>query len=266
MISSFDVASAVERVAENEFVAQIPDGWQQGRGAFGGLVLGTMLRAMEKVEPEAARVARTLSGDLCGPVLPGEARIVTEVLRRGKNQTNVRASLRQDGNVIATTTAVLSAPRKAALPPRTHARPPVAPWEGVDVAPIGPPLAPVFAQHFEYRNTGPVPFVGGKEALAAGWIRPRVAPAKKDAPMVVALLDTWWPALLATTDGPRAVATISFTAEFLFDATTLTPEEPLHHVARVDVVQEGFFVEFRELWSARGDLVAMNQQTMALLG
>ena len=32
---------------------QVPNGWQQGRGAFGGLVLATLLRAIERADAGA---------------------------------------------------------------------------------------------------------------------------------------------------------------------------------------------------------------------
>lgn len=73
MRDSFEKTIARERVSENEHRLVIPDGWQQGR-AF--------------------------SGDLCGPALSKETRIVSRVLRRGNNQTNVSATLEQDGAVV----------------------------------------------------------------------------------------------------------------------------------------------------------------------
>ena len=41
-------ASSVTDRGGGRFVGEIPDGWQQGRGAFGGLVLATLLRAIER--------------------------------------------------------------------------------------------------------------------------------------------------------------------------------------------------------------------------
>ncbi|HSN33980.1 MAG TPA: acyl-CoA thioesterase domain-containing protein, partial [Ideonella sp.] len=106
---SFADASSIAPVSQSRWRAEIPEGWQQGRGAFGGLVLGVLCRAMEAAEPE--RATRTLTGDLCGPVLPGAAEIEVVELRRGSNQTNLRATLTQQGAVLATATAVLSKPR-----------------------------------------------------------------------------------------------------------------------------------------------------------
>src|SRR5271170_5876695 len=90
---SFERAIALERVAENEHRAVVPDGWQQGRGAFGGLVLGTLMEAMASREPDPARAVRAFTGDLCGPALTEASRVVTRVLRRGNNQTNVAATM-----------------------------------------------------------------------------------------------------------------------------------------------------------------------------
>ena len=57
----------------------VPDGWQQGRGAFGGLVLGALVRAAQASEPEAARRPRVVTGELCGPALPGPTTLTVEL-------------------------------------------------------------------------------------------------------------------------------------------------------------------------------------------
>ena len=62
--SPFELATSLERLSDQTFSAIIPDGWQQGRGAFGGLVLGLLTRAMQAAEPDAQRTLRTLLGDL----------------------------------------------------------------------------------------------------------------------------------------------------------------------------------------------------------
>jgi hypothetical protein len=64
--SPFEIASAVEAVEPARFRAVVPDGWQQGRGAYGGLVLATLLRAIDEAEPDPRRAVRTLLGDLAG--------------------------------------------------------------------------------------------------------------------------------------------------------------------------------------------------------
>ncbi len=256
-------ASSVTDRGGGRFVGEIPDGWQQGRGAFGGLVLATLLRAIERSEPDAARVTRSLSGDLCGPVLPGPVEIAVEVLRRGNNLSNLDARMIQGGEVQARASAVLGAPRVDVRAP-APTRPDAPDWRELPDLGMGPPVAPVFTAHLEYRSVGARPFAEGEQGGPRGFVRLREPPARLDAPTMMALLDAWWPAIFAIEGRPRPVATVSFTAELLAAPAELAPDVPLFYTGRVVAVREGFFVEFRELWS-EGRLVALNQQTFAVL-
>jgi hypothetical protein len=270
---SFAAASAITLLSPNRYRAEIPDGWQQGRAAFGGLVLGTLLRAIEATEAASSggsrpRSTRTLTGDLCGPVVPGPVEIGVRTLRRGNNQSNLAAELTQNGALLATATAVLSPPRTASPVPAfaPAAPPPLAPWSDQPPSPIGPPVGPMFTKHYEYRpiTGGPTGFGATGDAFAEGWIRERAVLSALDAPALIGRLDAWWPALFALDGAPRPVATISFTAQILVDSASLEPGEPLRHRARMVALDDGFFVELRELW--RGErVVALNQQTFAIL-
>src|SRR5262249_29355603 len=128
-LSDFEAATAVEQLGEGTFRAVIPDGWQQGRGAFGGVVLATLLRAILRAEPDRHRAARTLAGDICGPVMPGPADVQIRGLRRGSNQSNFVAELSQGGAVLAIATAALcnGPPPSPQLPRATPPRPAVRP-------------------------------------------------------------------------------------------------------------------------------------------
>ncbi|HEX6837622.1 MAG TPA: thioesterase family protein [Polyangia bacterium] len=258
---SFVDASAVTLLSPNLYRAVLPDGWQQGRGAFGGLVLGTLLRAIEAAAP--GRPTRTLAGDICGPVMPGPADLRVVELRRGSNQSNLAAMLTQGEAVLATATAVLSGPRAVAAPPFAPAPPPpAAPWR--DVPPIGRDsrITPAFAQHYDYRSSTPA-FSRG-EPIIDGFIREREPLAELDAPALVGRLDAWWPTLFSLDGGPRPCATVSFVAEILVDPATLSATEPLRYRAHLAALHEGFFVELRELWHGER-VVALNQQTFAIL-
>ncbi len=77
--------------------------------------------------------------------------------------------------------------------------------------------------------------------------------------------ETTWdvPDVLPTLTSPRPFGTISFAAH-LFDRGW-SPAEPLFHRSRLVGAQQGYFVELRELFTARGELCAVNQQTMAII-
>ncbi len=260
----FERASAIRPVSPGVFEAEVPDGWQQGRGAFGGLVFGLLARAMEMFNADATRTLRTLSGDIAGPVIPGPVRLEPEMLRRGNNQSNVQARLRQGDAVLAVARSVFSAPRRIPVPPFEREPPERADWDQILVIPVEPPFGPDFARAYEYRSTGPMPFAGGRIAETAGYVRERLPAQRRDAPNMIGLLDAWWPTLFSIDETFRSVATISWMAELLVDPTLMDSGERLFHTARMVALSDGFFVELRELWS--GDTcVAMNQQTFAVL-
>ena len=265
MLVDFEQASAIRQAGPGSFEATVPDGWQQGRGAFGGLVYGVLARAMEAELGDPARRLQTLSGDIAGPVLPGPASIQVEVLRRGAKQSNAQARLVQGSHVLAVASGVFCAPRALEMPAlRGVESPERAGWDQLRVLPLEPPLGPDFARAYEYRLAGPAPFSGSHDAETAGYIRERTLPSRRDSPSVIALLDAWWPTLWSILTEPRPVATTSFLAELLVDPARLDPAERLFHDARMAGQGDGFFVELRALWS--GDTcVAMNQQTFAVL-
>jgi hypothetical protein len=264
LMSDFADATAVRCVGPSLYTVEVPDGWQQGRGAFGGLVLATLARAMEHAEPEPTRRLRTLAGDLSGPVLPGAATIHVRTLRRGSNQSNLQAELSQGGEVLATATAVLSAARRVTVNPFTPPAPAPAHAEAVMPLPLDAFPAPVFARHYEYRVTGPLPCSAATQPITAGFIRERSPLARVDAAAMIARLDAFWPTLFSVERTVRPVATISFVAQLLADPAELMPDEPLQYRARMEAASDGFFVEFRELWSG-GRVVALNQQTFVVI-
>lgn len=263
--SPLAAASRLERDGERSYVWSVPDGWQQGRGAFGGLVIAALTRAALSFEADPTRRLRSLTAELCGPVQVGPATVEVEPLRRGSKLSNLEVRLLQEGEVVARAGFVLAEARRAVeLPALEPPRALGAGWEALAPVPIGPPLGPVFSQHYAYRLTAHPPFAGASEACAEGWVSASGGGAL-DVPAVLALLDVWWPAHFATLEAPRPSATVSFTAQLLVDPAELAAE-PLYHRARAVASSGGYVVELRELWARDGRLVALNQQTFAVLG
>jgi len=263
-MSSFESASSVEPESTGLFRAHIPDGWQQGRGAFGGLVLGTLARAILASEPDPLRTLRAFNGEVCGPVLPGPARVSVRILRRGKSLSNIEATLDQGSDILVRASGIVAATRKAPVGVHAPTAPAQPPWQDIAPVAVEAPMGPVFARHYEYRCVGPWPFSGGSEPLAAGYIREKVSPARLDVPAILGYLDAYWPAYLALVSAPVALATVSYTAELMTDPTALDSQTPLFHIGRLTSHSDGFMVEMRELWSGPV-LVALNQQTFAFI-
>jgi len=260
--ATFEELTRSVREADGAFAVEVPDRWQQGRGAFGGLVLATMARAVEAVVADPTRTLRTLTAELVGPAKPGPARVVVEVLRAGSGVTTAAARLVQDGEVCAHAVVAMGKPRGAYDALALEA--PVLPgWEEMPVMHLGPPMAPVFTQHVEFRCAGPLPFSGVAVAETSGWVRLRRPGGRRGGEYVVAMADSWWPAMLSAETAPRPAATLTFALEVVGEVEP--GEAPLAYRGRMLAGREGYAVESRELWTAGGKLVALNQQTFVVM-
>ena len=243
----------------------IADGWRQGRGAFGGLTIAALIRAIEARVADPARRVRSVTAELPAPAVPGVAQVEVEILRSGSSLTCARAALRQDGTVASHIVAILAAsrPLEAPLAWNELVPPPAPPWQEV-TAHAAAPRWPEFAQHFEYRPVAGAPLAGGA-ACAVGWVRSRTPGAARDAAYLAALVDAWWPAALIRATAMRPLATIAYTLDIVGDAAAGDPDAPLLYRGTVPVCGDGYFLETRELWSADGRLLALNHQTFAII-
>ncbi len=246
----------------------VPEGWNQGRGAYGGLTIGALVRAIEHRVGDPARTVRTVTAELPAPVLAGACMIQVDVLRSGNSLTVARAALVQGGETRGHVVAVLAASR-----PNVHATltgwrhltaPEVPPWKQLPVAPTAQGGAPPFVHHFELRVVEGLPLSGGAPHTL-GWVRPRLPCVTQDAGYIASLCDVWWPGVLVHLTAPRPLATIAYTLEIVDGLVGLDPDAPLLYRGTVPVLADGYFLETRELWGEDGRLVARNHQTFAVI-
>jgi hypothetical protein len=264
-MSDLQSLTTPHRLDESRFEITIPDGWQQGRGAFGGLILANLVRALEAFDDAPERALRSLTAELCGAVPVGTHVLRVERLRTGSGVSTLAARIEGAGEVLAHAVGVTARPRAADTDFSHHPAPtPMPPWRSVEPVLVQPPLGPVFASQFEYRVSGPPPGSGG-EAVASGWIRPRHPGAARDAAYVTACADAWWPAILTRLASPRPLATLAFTLELVGSLAGLDPEAPLFHRGVSALSQGGYALETRELWGEDGRLVARNHQTIVVI-
>jgi len=257
------------RPDQGRYLLEIPSGWRQGRGAFGGLVVGGLVRAIQHHTADPARLVRSVTAELPGAVEQGTVDITVETLRAGKNVSTSRAALSQGGEIRSHAVAILGASRGGDEPPVAwnELRRPEAPaWAAVAPSNIDSRTGPwpEFAQHFEYRIVDGLPMAGGTPR-ALGWIRSRDPGTPRDAAYLAAMIDAWWPAAFVRFTTMRPMATIAFTLDIVAGLTGIDPGAPLLYRATAPVCSDGYCLETRELWSEDGRLIAINHQTFAVI-
>lgn len=261
MASFSDVTTA--RRIDDRYQLDVPTGWRQGRGAFGGFVVGALIAAIEQHVGDSTRQIRSVTAEIPGPVEHGIVDIDVDVLRAGKNVATVRAALAQHGEIRSHAVAVVAAARKADS--WNHLTRPAAPgWR--EVPPLDSSFGPVpeFAQHVEYRVVEGMPLSGGPPR-ALGWVRLRDRSTLRNTAYIAAMADAWWPAAFASMTALRPMATITFTLDIVGGVAGLDPEAPLLYRATAPVCTDGYCLETRELWSEDGRLVALNHQTFVII-
>jgi acyl-coenzyme A thioesterase PaaI-like protein len=260
------------------FTLDVPDGLQQGRGAWGGVATGAMVSAARQAVPRPELAVRTLSAQLIAPLRVGRADIAVEVLRQGAATTTAAVRVSDpEGSVVAHGVVVLGDARAgedvpdgeqwlSLTPPAELAAGP----DSVAVVPLGPPIAPVFLRQLELRPIAGLPFTGGSEPDVTGRVRPLAPVSVLDAAVVVAMADAWWVAIMPRLDRPRPVGTLGFTVDLTTAPEDLPVEpdgrlRPLFHRGRTLAARQGYTLEQRELWTEDGRLVSWNTQTVAVI-
>lgn len=262
----FSVITAVERSGEHTFVVRFPTGWEQGRGVFGGAVVGAMARAAIASEPEAERTVRQCAAELVGPVPSGVSTLTVTTLRRGNGLTALDVMLRPEGtnDVFARGSFTLAKARSYERRFTTLTPPEMPPFDSVPANQFGPPLAPVFTQHVRFRPTGPWPFSGVAVPATDGWVEMECS--SWGPPEWLGLCDTYWPSVLAMETAPRPAVTVGYTCHLFVSAPNdVPPRGPLFVRVRGHAAHDGFVSETRELWTPDGRLVALNPQLFAVV-
>lgn len=265
-MSSFLEATTLTAIGPGRTTALVDATWQQGKGAYGGLVAALLLGAIERELPGGQRVARITTA-FCAALLPGIVELEVAVVRAGRNvsvlEGRMHIAAEGERRVVATAMATACRAREhpiALAPMRTLPMPPV------DSVADGPEAhyLPVFAKRFSFRQcVGPTPFSGLGPARVGGWCRLN-EDGPLDAAALAAMLDAWPPAAVGLSSGWCPVASLEMSVEIETDVP-IAARSWLFYDARCERVTGGLADERATLHLADGTRVASAQQLIALL-
>jgi hypothetical protein len=233
--------------------------WTQGRGVYGGMLFACLVRTVESI---AKHPIRSLSVELCAPVLPNiECTIQCIQKRYGMLSAFYSLELHQNGKCALIGTAVCAANRKSAddtvflLPPEVISH--------TELNPISSGMMPPFSQHLDYRVAiGNLPFSQSNPEVG-GWVTFKSPGEPQSYAMTAALIDAWWPSYMTQLQSLVPMGTISFSMSFV-ERTPLQVRPCLlfnqsHHISG------GYITEHNTLWDDKGQLLAQAQQIVALI-
>ncbi len=254
----------------------VPKGWRQGRGAWGGLVVGQVVTAASHELPDVRLVPRSVWVSMLAPVKVGPVTCAVTNLRSGKATVAREVTLTDaEGALLTRATVVYGIPRDpTAVSEASATAPLVAPTAGTAL-PLGPPLAPEFTSQLRFMPVTGFPYSGQPELVTAGWVGLKPEDGEPLTPaLVAALSDAWWTTSIVGIDGasfpegPPPVATLDFALSFpqrLVDEPDVWATG-LWHCGHVVGGTDGYLTEIRTLHSPGGKLLAFNTQMQAVGG
>lgn len=257
----------LDAARNNPLEVSIPAEWGQGRASFGGLVAALQYLAMADKVPQD-RPVRSLAITFVGPVASDTpVSFEADVLREGKAVSQVLGRAVQGGEVMTLVQGSFGAPRVSQIDVEAEPAPEFKPLDDCQELPYIKGLTPEFMRHVSMRwSFGGLPFTGNKSREMGGWVRLRGD--VKEEPLteahILALVDTWPPALLPHLNKPAMGSTLTWTIEFiqpLLDLTTL--DWCKYHVV-IEHARDGYGHAAAALWSADGRLIAISRQTVAV--
>jgi len=259
------MTSYAELVDVRDGIWTVPEGWHQGRGAWGGLIVAAAVRAARAADP-AAPALREISVHMVGPVLAGPAHVTCTLVRRGSATSVWQVAVASSSDETwAVATVVFGGSRAPDVEGHPVLAMPEAPdWQDLPPLMLEPPLAPEFLQHLAVRPVHGYPYSGTSDDVLA-WVAPAVALPEYDDATLTGLVDAMWPAALVQVSTTRPMATLSFSATLLVDPASVDPGAPLLHRGRLLALADGYATESRELWTPDGRLAVHNSQVIAVI-
>ena len=254
-MGSFATDTAVRRAADGALTCTIEQDWWVVAGPNGGYLAAIVVHALEERVDTADRPLRSLTVQYQRAPKPGPAQIEVTLEREGRSVTFARVTVRQGERLALSALAVLARSADSELSLAAAKAPRVPGPDAIDELPEAPAEAPPFGRHFDYR-----PAVEERDdgvAVTGGWLRLR-EPQDLDTALVVALCDSWFPAVFSVVHKPMAVPTVDLTVHLRADLPR--PDDWVLGRFTTQTARDGFLEEDAELFSADGELLAHSRQ------
>jgi acyl-CoA thioesterase len=259
----------VDAVRDNPLSVVIPAEWSQGRACFGGLMAALQFEAMRAKVP-ADRPIRSLAITFVGPAESGvPISFDVEVLREGKAVSQVLGRASQNGQVMTLVQGSFGAPRESTIAVQSLPAPTLKPMEDCQELPFIKGVTPEYLRFMAMRwGLGGLPFSNTPSMEIGGYVRMR-GEVKEEClteAHLLALVDTWPPALLPHLSKPAPGSSLTWTIEFVQPLPVVSTLEWCVYRAVIEHARDGYGHTASALWSPQGELIAISRQTVTVFG
>lgn len=243
----------------------ISSDWAQGRTAYGGISAALAYIAMKEKVADG-RLMRSFNCNFVGPLTTDEDfNIDVEILREGKNASQVLAKIIQKGTVRVLCQASFGVSResKVSVPNKdTHAMP--LPLKAKFI-PYIPKVTPKFIRNFDLAiDKGAMPFSNSKEHCLHGWMRFHKEPQAVTDAHLICMIDAWPPTVLQMLRWPAPASTMSWNVEFIHPHAELKPQDWFAYQAHTRQAADGYAHTEANIWDQQGELIAVSRQAVAV--
>ena len=258
----------LEAVRDNPQSVTIPASWSQGRSCFGGLIAALQFEAMSAKVP-VDRPVRSLAICFVGPpAIDTPISFEVEILREGKAVSQVLGRAVQNGETVTLVQGSFGAPRESMIAVQAEPAPALKPVEDVAAFPFISGVMPEYLRFIDMRwALGGLPYTHTQSPAIGGYARLKdVEEEKMTEAHLLALVDSWPPAVLPHLNKPAPGSSLTWTIEFVQPLPELTARDWTQYKAVIEHARDGYGHVAAGLWTPKGELVAISRQTVAVFG
>jgi len=241
----------------------IPEGWRQGRTAYGGLTAGLSLIAAQKQFSDLPPF-RSATINFIGPVTDDPI-FTSRLLRQGRNVTSVETIGRVEDKIVSNCIFIFGGLRESSVAVDCVA--PSAP-KPEDCDPFTPPGAegfvPGFFNRFDTRLIdGARPMSGANEGYIRTWSRHADPVSREGMASLLTLGDVLPPAAAPLFKQFGAISSVNWIFTVLTDDPQ-TKDGWWHVETKLTAAAGGYSSQVMRIWNIDGQLVAEGMQCVAI--
>lgn len=250
--------------SKKETINGISSNWAQGRTLFGGLSTAIIVNNMLAQIDQDKKIL-SLSVNLIAPLLSSKPFILeTELLRSGKNTTQLLSKLSQNNQVCIIAQASFAKSRVSALSFPINRQCSLKKINEKYIIPIIEGVTPSFFQNIDINlQEGGLPFTNSDTSILKGWMRFKGSDMNRlQLPHLIALADAWPSTILQMCNKPAPASTMSWYIEFIQSENFSGPW--LGFEGNTQLYRDGYGIEEATIFDSKREPIALTRQTVAI--